>query len=65
MIEETKMPALISEEALDRNLKMRSNSQKFWFAATWIFGAMTLAIPFIGDWFTSSFRVEKRLIGNF
>lgn len=44
MIEETKMPALISEEALDRNLKMRSNSQKFWFAATWIFGAMTLAI---------------------
>lgn len=44
MIEETKMTTLMSEEATQRDLKMRKNSQKFWFAATWIFGAITLAI---------------------
>ena len=44
MIEETKLPALLSEEATNRNLKMRSDAQKFWFAATWIFGALTLLI---------------------
>ena len=34
----------MSEEATERDLKMRKSSQKFWFAATWIFGAITFSI---------------------